>query len=78
MLEINTIVSSSEIDELKLKNFNLEKKISDLNNKLLLLTREEEELNSKRQIFKERTKYQADDIKVHENIRVLTEKNINL
>ena len=78
ILELNTIVSSSEIDELKLKNFNLEKKISDLNNKLLLLTREEEELNSKRQIFKERTKYQADDIKVHENISVLKEKKLNL
>ena len=78
ILELNTLVNSSEIDELKLKNFNLEKQINDLNNKLLILTREEEELNSKRQMFKERSKYQADDIKVHENINVLKEKKLSL
>ncbi len=78
ILELNTLVNSSEIDELKLKNFDLEKKISDLNNKLLILTREEEELNSKRQMFKERSKYQADDIKVHENINNLKERKLNL
>ena len=78
ILELNTIVNSSEIDELKLKNFNLEKQINDLNNKLLVLTREEEELNSKRLMFKERSKYQADDIKVHENINNLKEKKLSL
>ena len=78
ILELNTIINSSEIDELKLKNFNLEKQINDLNNKLLVLTREEEELNSKRLMFKERSKYQADDIKVHENINNLKEKKLSL
>ena len=50
-------------------------------NELLILTREEEELNSKRLMFKERSKYQADDIKVHENINnlkvVASAKNLN-
>ena len=78
IIELNTIVNSSEIDELKLKNFNLEKRISELNNNLIELTRIEEELNSKRQMFKERSKYQADDIKVHDNINLLKEKKLSL
>ncbi len=77
ILKLNTSINSSEIDELKLKSLEYERKINELNDNLLKLTREEEELNSERQIIKERSKYNSKDIKVHDNINLLKEKELS-
>ncbi len=78
ILELNTKINSTEIEELKVKSLDYEKKINELNDNLLKLTREEEELNSQRQMLKERSKYDSDDIKVHDNINLLKEKELSI
>ena len=78
ILSLNTKLSSSKLEEEKLKSLACEKKINELSNQLLLLTKEEEELNSERQIIRERSKYDAKDVKVHENIILLKEKELSL
>ena len=78
ILELNTKINSTEIEELKVKSLDYEKKINELNDILLKLTREEEELNSQRQMLKERSKYDSDDIKVHDNINLLKEKELSI
>ena len=78
VLTLNTTLSNNELENKKIKSIEMEKDISILNNKLILLTREEEELNGKRNIIKERRKYQNNDTKVYENITNLKEKKLNL
>ena len=73
ILSLNTTISNGELDKLKAKSLELEKIISSLNSQMLILTQEEEELNGKRIIIKERSKYDATDLKVHENISYLKE-----
>ena len=78
LLSLNTSISDTELEKLKLQEMELEKKISSLNSSLLTLTREEEELNGQRNILKERSKYDATDTKVYENISLLNERKIIL
>lgn len=78
ILKINTTLSNSEIDKLKVLELNLDKEINDLNNKVLQKTKEEEKLNGERNILKERSKYDANDLKVHENISLLNENKHKL
>ena len=78
VLTLNTTLSNNELENKKIKSIEMEKDISILNNKLILLTREEEELNGKRNIIKERGKYQNNDSKVYENITNLKEKKLDL
>ncbi len=78
VLTLNTNLSNNELENKKIKSIEMEKDISILNNKLILLTREEEELNGKRNIIKERGKYQNNDSKVYENITNLKEKKLDL
>ena len=78
ILEINTKISNNDLEKMKLKSLEFEKEIGDLNNNLLILTKEEEELNSKRNIIKERAKYDANDVKIHENIANLKERKLSL
>ncbi len=78
LLKLNTNISDSKLEELKKQELELEKKIDILNSNLLTLTKEEEELNGKRLILKERSKYDANDTKVYENISSLNEKKISL
>lgn len=73
VLKLNTILSNSEIEKLKMEEVNLDKEINELNSKILLKTKEEEKLNGERNILKERSKYDANDLKVHENIALLNE-----
>ena len=75
---INTKISDSKLEELKMKSLDFEKDITNLNSKLILLTKEEEELNGKRNIIRERSKYDADDVKVHENISLLNDRILSL
>lgn len=76
ILKLNTTLSNSEIDSLRVLELNSEKEINDLNNQILLKTKEEEKLNGERNILKERSKYDASDLKVHENISLLNENKL--
>jgi len=78
ILSLNTKISNSDLEKFKLNSIDMEKKINTLNTKLLTLTREEEELNGKRNLLKERSKYDVNDIKVVENINNLKEKKISI
>ena len=78
ILVLNTKLSNTSLDEEKLQSVEFEKKINELNSNLITLTREEEALNSKRQIIRERSKYEASDIKVHENIVALQDRELSL
>ena len=78
IVRINTEISNNNLEELKLKSLDYEKQITDLNNKLVVLTREEEELNSKKTIIRERSKYDAEDLQVHENITLLKDRELSL
>ena len=75
---LNTNISNKKIEELKLKEISLEKDINNLNSNLLILTKEEEELNGRRNILKERSKYAATDTKVYENISSLKERKLSI
>ena len=78
ILSINTLISNSSIESLKLDSLNIEKEINDLNNNLIVLTKEEEELNSKKMIIHERSKYDASNLQVHENITILKDRKLSL
>ena len=78
ILKLNTKINTSEVEKLKARSLELEKENAILNNKLITLTKEEEKLNGKRIIIKERSKYDATDLKVHENIIYLKENSFKL
>ena len=78
VLSLNTILSNNELENKKIKSLEMEKEISSLNSKLVDLTREEEELNGKRNIIKERSKYNSQDSKIYENIANLKEYKLSL
>ena len=78
IFHLNTLLDNPLIDSMKIEQINLEKNIQDMNYKLINLTREKEELNSKRQLVKERNKYNVDDIKKQENINYLNELKLNI
>jgi len=76
ILNMNVKGSSNDTDLIneknKLNSFN--EKLKSLNGELLELTRLEERLNGEKNILKERSKYSAEDVKVHENISRLKEE----
>ena len=78
IVSINTKISNNKLEEVKVKSLELEKNINELNNELVNKTREEEELNSKRNIIHERSKYDAKDMQVHENISMLKNNKLSL
>jgi chromosome segregation protein len=78
IVSINTLISNNKLEEVKVKSLELEKEINELNNELIIKTRNEEELNSKRNIVHERSKYDAKDIQVHENISMLKNNKLSL
>jgi len=78
LVHLNTKIDNPELDKLKVKEIEVSKKIQELNNNLIIKTKEKEELNSKRLLYKERLKYNASDIKVHENIEYLKDRNLNI
>ena len=75
-LSANSTGHDANIDKEKLNLLHLEEKISDLNQKLLVLTKEEEKINGEKKILQERSKYDATDARVHENISLLKEDNL--
>lgn len=78
IISLNTEISNNKLEEVKIKSLELEKEITELNNELVLKTKHEEELNSKRNIIHERSKYDAKDIQVHENITMLKNNKLSL
>ena len=78
LIHLNNLLNDPEIDNLKVKELELSKNIQEKNNSLINLTKEKEEINSQRLITKERMKYNADNIKVYENIEYLKERNLKL
>lgn len=78
IISLNAKITNNKLEELKKDSLNLEKETSKLNELLLKLTQEEEALNGKRKIVIERSKYNASDVKVHENIILLQETKLSL
>ena len=74
----NTDVSKGDIDISKskdlLEEFNSE--LVNLNNKLFSLVKEEERLNGEKNIIRERSKYDSEDSKIHDNIANLKEEEL--
>ena len=68
--------SDAKVDNEKVNLLRLEKEISELNQKLLELTKQEEKLNGEKKILQERSKYDATDNRVHENITLLKENEL--
>ena len=77
-LSTNSSGSDAKIDNEKVNLLKLEKEINEYNQKLLTLTRQEEKLNGEKNILKERSKYDASEMKVHENITLLKENELKL
>lgn len=75
-LSANTSGSDARVDNEKVNLLKLENEISELNKKLLELTKQEEKLNGEKKILQERSKYDATEIKVHENITLLKENEL--
>lgn len=80
ILNLNVKNDSSDSDLLDKKNqlSKLAIEINDLNNNLLSLTQREEQLNGEKKLLKERSKYQANDQKVYENIALLKENSMRI
>lgn len=80
LLNINLKNNNSDTDILNKKNElnKLDKQSSELSNKLLELTKKEEQINSDKKMLQERSKYDASDVKVHDNIANLTETELKL
>lgn len=80
ILNLNVKNNSSDSDLIDKKNdlskLNLE--INELNNNLVNLIRKEEQLNGEKNLLKERSKYQANDQKIHENIANLKENSLRI
>lgn len=80
IIEKTTNITNDDI-ELENKKQELEKittNLTSLQQNLLILTKEEEKLNGEKNIIKERSKYDAEDVKVHENITNLKEQKLSL
>ena len=77
-LSTNSSGSDAKVDNEKVNLLKLEKEINEYNQKLLTLTKQEEKLNGEKNILKERSKYDASEMKVHENITFLKENELKL
>ena len=80
LVELTTNASSSEasLEQSKLKVNKLETEINELQKKLVELTKEAEQINSQKNMLIERTKYNIEDSKLHNNMISLKELNLKL
>lgn len=86
ILSINLKLNNTDtnLSTNKLELLKLERLLKDYNSKLIELTSREEKLNGEKELIKERSKYDATDSKVHNNIATIkediyqTENNIKL
>lgn len=77
-LSTNSSGEDAKIDQEKVSLLKLEKDLEELQKQLLEITKEEEKLNGEKKILQERSKYDAKDQKVYDNISLLTEKKLKL
>lgn len=78
LIDTSTTTDSSKIEELKLKKTNIDTKINELQEKLILLNKNVSEAERDRQVMLERKKFEVDDIKLQDNIVLLKEKELNI
>ncbi len=80
ILSLSTSSSGNDafIDSRKAELLRLEREVSSFQNQLLDLTKKEERLNGDKKILQERSQYQANDGRLHENIAHLTERGLQL
>ena len=80
LVKITTTNTNDDVlvTEKKTKLQELQDSLTELNEKLLFLTKEEERLNGDKNIIQERSKYNAKDQKVYENISNLKETKLRL
>ncbi len=78
IIDLNKEINTPTLSKMRLDEINLERQIQEKNENLVNITHEKDELNSQRIIFKERSKYSADNIKIHENISFLQENRLSL
>ena len=81
--EIASLMGSSSSSDVRLENAKrdliiVNEKIASLNNDYISYTRELERLNGEKNILTERSKYDSDDVKVHDNVANLKEKSLSL
>ena len=81
--EIASLMSKSSTSDASLENakkelLSVNERIAELNKEYISLTGELERLNGEKNILNERSKYESNDIKVHENITNLKEKRLLL
>lgn len=77
-LSAGTSGTDAEVGQMKVEQLRIENELSSLQKDLLALTQQEEKLNGEKTILKERSKYQANDQKVHEAIANLKENDYKL
>jgi len=70
--------SDASINQEKANLLRVEKELNEATSKLLELTKQEEKINGEKNILQERSKYQANDIKVHETISNLKENKLKI
>ena len=75
-LSTNNSTSEAKISEYKLKRDKLDEKIKAKQDELIKLTTLTEQLNSHKNIVLERQKYEVSDMKLHDNIVSLKEKQL--
>ena len=80
ILTLSTSHSGSDaiLDNNKAKLLKLEKSLSDFQSNLLEITKKEEKINGDKKILQERSKYDAKDQKVHDEIAILNENKLKL
>lgn len=75
-LSISSSGKDANIDNEKVNLIQLEKDITSLQQKLLELTKQEEKLNGEKKMLQERSKYDANDSRIHDNIALLRENKL--
>ena len=77
-IDSTTLSDSSKVEKLKLDNINIDNKINELQDELIKLNKEISEVERDRQVTIERKKFEVDDIRLQDNILVLTEKKLDI
>ena len=78
IINLNTSTTNSDVslEKKKAEQENNNEILYKLNKDFLELTKEEEKINGEKNIIQERSKYSSDDIKVHDNVTNLKEKQL--
>ena len=75
-LSTNTTNNDIDIEHKKEKLIKLNEEITSFNKEYIELTKEEEKINGEKNIIKERSKYDSEDLKIHDNVSHLKEQQL--